>query len=454
MIAAEGRAVAELQQHGYPDAEAEPRDVVVDHADHTVHATYKIAVGPLVKLDGLDLTSSGRTDPVWVRRLAPWKPGQVYDPDDVGELERRLLDTGVYDSVTVSLAPVDKSTPEGLRPVIVSLGERRHRTLETGASYSTTEGFGLDARWTHYNRLRRADTMSLYGRASTQDSRAGVDLTLPHWRRPRQTLQTGVAVYRVRTDAYDETGAGVRADITRRYGRPLFLSKSSYFTLGASLDVSRTTEITPGTLSSLGRDLVTGKLLGDVLLDRTDNPLDSHRGWKVSARAEPTLIVGETNLPYLRLQTQGSYYLPLDKAGRTVIATRVKVGRILNGTIPEVPASQRFYAGGGGSVRGFGYQDVGDKLPDGTPLGGTTLFETSAEVRHDISARWGVAAFADAGAVGSTGPVDFAKLAVGVGLGVRYNLGVIPIRVDVATPVANKQGAAAFNVYISIGQSF
>ena len=63
-------------------------------------------------------------------------------------------------------------------------------------------------------------------------------------------------------------------------------------------------------------------------------------------------------------------------------------------------------------------------------------------------------AFVDAGAVGSTGPVDFAKLAVGAGFGVRYNLGVIPIRVDVATPVANKQGAAAFNVYISIGQSF
>ena len=56
-------------------------------------------------------------------------------------------------------------------------------------------------------------------------------------------------------------------------------------------------------------------------------------------------------------------------------------------------------------------------------LGGTTLFETSAEVRRDISAQWGVAAFVDAGAVGSTGPVDLAKLAVGVGFGARYNLG-------------------------------
>jgi translocation and assembly module TamA len=225
-------------------------------------------------------------------------------------------------------------------------------------------------------------------------------------------------------------------------------------TAGATLDFSRTEEKTPGTLTSLGRDLVTATLLGDVQLDRSDNPLDPRRGYKLNGRVEPTLIVGETNLPYLRLQAQGSYYLPLDKAGHTVVAARVKVGRILNGSIPEVPASRRFYAGGGGSVRGFGYQDVGDKLADGTPLGGLSLFEASGEVRRDISSRWGVAAFVDAGSIGSTGPIDLAKLAVGAGVGVRYSLGIIPIRVDVATPVMNRHGAAAFNVYISIGQSF
>jgi translocation and assembly module TamA len=449
VVAAEGRVVAALQKRGYADAAAEPRDVVADHATTTLTPTYRIAAGPLVKLDGLQLTSQGRTNPAWVRHLAPWRSGETYDPDDVAELERRLLDTGVYDSVTVALAPADKATPDGLRPILVGLGERRRGRIEAGASYSTTEGAGLDVRWTRYNLLRRADTLALYARASPLDSRAGVDLSLPHWRRPQQTLRTGASVYRVRTDAYDETGAGVRADVTRRYG------KTSYVTAGASLDASRTEELQPGTLSSLGRDLVTAALLGDVLLDRSDDPLDPRHGWRLSARAEPTYIVGEsTSLPYLRLVVQGVGYLPLETSARTVVAGRVRVGRIVNGSVPEVPASRRFYAGGGGSVRGFGYQDVGPRLENGTPKGGVSLFEASAELRRDLSRQWGVAAFVDAGSVGSSGAIDFGDLAVGAGVGVRYSVGVIPIRVDVATPVVHRHGAAAFNIYISIGQSF
>ncbi len=454
VVGAEGRVVSTLQARGYADALAEPRDVVADHADHTLKPTFRIAAGPLVKLDGLDLTTNGRTSPAWVRALAPWRPGEVYQPDDVGELERRLLDTGVFESVTVALAPPEKATSEGLRPVVVSLSERKRRTIEAGASYSTTDGPGIDARWTHYNVFGRADTLALFARASTRDSRVGVDLALPHWRRPQQTLRTGAAVYRVRTDAFDETGAGVRADVTRRYGKASSFIKSSYLTVGASLDVSRTEEKQPGTLSPLGRDLVTAALLGDFLIDRSNDPLEPRRGWKLTARAEPTLIAGETNLPYLRVQVQGTGYLPLDEKATTVLAGRLRVGRILNGSVPEVPASRRFYAGGGGSVRGFGYQEVGPRLADGTPKGGVSLFESSAELRRDLTRRWGVAAFVDAGSVGSSGPIDLGDLAVGAGIGVRYSVGVIPIRVDVAVPVSHRRGAAAFQLNVSIGQSF
>jgi translocation and assembly module TamA len=77
-----------------------------------------------VRLDGLQVTSDGRVDPRWVEKLAPWKSGEVYSPELVAELERRLLDPGVFDQVTVSLAPPAKATPEGLRPVVVSLAER------------------------------------------------------------------------------------------------------------------------------------------------------------------------------------------------------------------------------------------------------------------------------------------------------------------------------------------
>lgn len=448
IIAAEGRVLAIVQKQGYADAAAEPREVIVDHADKTVRPTFRIAAGPLVRLDGLDLTARGRTNPAWVRKLAPWTSGEPYDPDDVGELERRLLDTGVYDSVTVALAPAEKSTAEGLRPVVVGLAERKPRTIEAGASYSTSEGAGVNARWTNYNRLRRADTLSLFGQVSDRDTRAEVELSLPHWRRAQQTLKTGASVYRVETDAYDEDGVGVNADVTRRYGR------TSYVTVGASLDATRSTEIKSGTLSSVGRDLITAAVLGDVLLDRSNDPLNPTAGWRLSARLEPTLIVGDTNLPYLRAVTQGTYYLALDKKAATVIAGRLRLGRIINGTVDQIPASQRFYAGGGGSVRGFPYQGVGPRLADNTPRGGVFLFESSLEVRRDISQRWGFAVFVDAGAVGSGGAADFGDTAVGAGVGVRYNLGFAPIRIDLATPVARRRGEPPVQVYLSIGQSF
>jgi translocation and assembly module TamA len=448
VVAAEGRIVAAVQKRGYADASAKPREVIVDHADDTVRPSYRIAAGQLVRLDDLDLAQAARTNPAWLRRLAPWASGDRYDPDKVAELERRLLDTGVYDAVTVALAPREKTTPDGLRPVVVSLSPRPPRAIEASASYSTAEGPGVNARWTHYNRLRRADTLALYGQLSDRDSRVGVELSLPHWRRPGQTLKTQANVYRLETDAYEETGAGVHADVTRRYG------KTSYVTAGVSADLTRTDELTAATLTTLGRDLVRLAVLGDVLLDRSNDPLDPTSGWRLSARVEPTLILGDTTLPYLRAVAQGTYYQPLDKAAATVVAGRLRVGRIINGQINKIPASQRFYAGGGGSVRGFPYQGVGPRLADGTPRGGVSLVEGSLEVRRDITEKWGVAVFVDAGAVGSGGVFEVSDLAVGAGIGVRYNLGFAPIRVDIATPVMRRRGEAPFQVYLSIGQSF
>lgn len=448
IIAAEGRIVAVTQQRGYADTQVEPREVVVDHADATVWPTYRIASGPLVRLDGLDIRSAGRTRPGFLRDLAPWSPGDVYDPEDVAELERRLLDTGVYEAVTVALSPPTGTSSDAVRPIIVSLAERRPRSIEGGASYSTTDGAGVNARWTHYNRLSRADTIALYGQISTRDTRAGWDVSLPHWRRAQQTLKTGFAAYNVATDAFDEMGVGLHADVTRRYG------KTSYVTAGLSLDYSQTQEIKAQTLTTLGRDLVTLVALGDVLLDRSNDPLNPTQGWRLSARLEPTLIVGDTNLPYLRAVAQGTYYQPLDGRARTVVAGRLRLGRIVNGMVDQIPASQRFYAGGGGSVRGFSYQAVGPRFADGTPRGGVFLLDSSFEVRRDLTPKWGMAVFADVGAVGSSGPVDLQDMAIGAGIGVRYNLGFAPIRIDVAAPVTRRRGAAPFQVYLSIGQSF
>jgi len=125
--------VAQVAKLGYADAEAQPREVIVDHADRTVRPTFRIVAGPRVLLDGVTVEPAGRTNPAWVEGLAPWKPGEVYDPEDVAELERRLLDTGVFDSVSVSLQSADKATGDGRRPVLGGAGRPGRRGRSNSA---------------------------------------------------------------------------------------------------------------------------------------------------------------------------------------------------------------------------------------------------------------------------------------------------------------------------------
>ncbi len=447
VIAAEGRIVAALQQHGYADAQSAPRDVVVDHADLSMQPTFRISAGELVRLGDLRLATTGRTNRKWLRSLRSWKVGEVYRPDRVAELERRLLDTQVYDSVTVALAP--QSGPDGLRPVVVSLADRARRSLALTAGYSTAEGPEIDATLQVFNRVGRGDTLSLEAKYGLIDSRIGVNLALPDFGKPNLTLTTGADVFRSITDAYTQTGAEVTAELTNHY------SKTSFFTRGVALVASR---IDDKELGKIDIQSLRGTLA--VAIDRSDNALDPHKGWKLDARVQPIGVVGDESLVYVRSVVQGSAYLPFGRTGRTVLAGRARVGSILGGKIPQVPAADRFFAGGGGSVRGYDFQSIGPHYTDRTPVGGLSLVETSLELRHTfqgfLNGNFGAVAFIDGGVVGKEITPSFGHPAFGVGVGVRYSLGFAPIRADIAFPLNQPSGTnlSAFQVYVSIGQAF
>ncbi len=188
-------------------------------------------------------------------------------------------------------------------------------------------------------------------------------------------------------------------------------------------------------------------------LDRSNSILNPTRGWRFDAETDPTLIEGDRSLGYLKTEAQVSGYLPLG-GGLPIVAARVKLGSILGGSIPGVPADRRFFAGGGGSVRGYGYQAVGPRLSDNTPEGGLSLTEGSIELRQRLSKSWGLVAFADVGGIGTSSAPSFDNLAIGVGAGVRYDLGFAPLRLDIATPVNSRRGDSPVQIYISIGQAF
>ena len=452
VISAEGRIVAGLARRGYADAAALPRRVVVDHAAFTVQPTYRIASGALVQLDGVRLETDGPTNPDWVVRLAPWAEGEVYDPEDVAELERRLLETGVYDGVGVALAPPDQTNAAGHRPVIISLTDRPRRILEAGATFSTAEGSGLDLLWTWHNRFGRADTLVWQARAANVDSRLGLSLSLPHWRRPGETLRLSGSLLNEDTDAYRRTAAALAADLQQRIG------KTSYLSYGVGLDAGTYDENRFDPLTRLpvnfDRDLLilTGRASG--YLDQSDDPLDPVTGWRLSASVQPTAVTGEDTALFLRTEAQASAYLPLHDDARTVLAGRVRIGSIIGGEELTVPSDRLFYSGGGGSVRGFEYQGAGPQLPDNTPRGGLSLFETSIEVRRDVWRNFQAVAFVDAGAIGFQETPDFSNLRYGAGFGVRYKLPFGPIRADIAFPLDRRDGDADFQIYVSIGQAF
>ncbi len=476
VVAAEGRIVAALHARGYADAATEPRKVVVDYADHTVRPAYAIDAGELVRLGQPRIETKGRTNVAFAKSLATWKPGQVYDPLLFASLERRLIDTGVYESVTVALAPKPR-IENGLRPVVITLVDRPPRTIELGAVYSTTQGeldnylttdslgffgaysttggSGLDGKWIHYNVFGRADTLTLTGQLYNIEQLLDLGVAFPDWKRPDQILKLDVGGINQQTPAYSDTGGGVRVEVERHW------TKTTFVTVGAAVDYGFTTEEEPGATPEAPPineklDLFVTTLLAGYNLDKSNDILNPTKGWRFTIQAAPTWLNGDRKDVYVKTQAQTTGYLPLASGGRTVLAGRLEVGSILGGGVPEVPTQQRFFSGGGGSVRGYSYQGVGPRLSDNTPEGGVSLVEVSAEVRQQVAKRWGVVAFVDAGSVGLTTTPDFAGLknGIGAGVGVRYDFGFGPLRLDVATPVTARHGDPAVQVYISIGQAF
>jgi translocation and assembly module TamA len=448
VLSAEGRVTAAVQKRGYADAKSQPREVTVDHIPRTVQPTFRIDAGGRVRMDGIKLNSQGRTHAAWVNSLAPWKAGDIYDPDQIAQLEKRLRDTSVFDSVTVALDP--KPNADGERPVDVTLVDRPKSTLELGASYSTAEGTGVNAKWVRYNSFGRGDTLTYSAQVADILSQAGVELDLPNWLSAQRTLKLSTSIYRDDTNAYLETGARIGAALEQRFGR------NDFFTYGLTLIDSRDDEpqVIDGVLVKHVRPLATIIASTSLTLDHSNDILNPSQGWRLAITAEPSASFGDGPVEYVRAQLQTSAYVPLQGNAGTVLAGRLRLGDIFNGGIPDIPASRRFYSGGGGSVRGYAYQDVGPRFPDNTPQGGISLLETSFELRQKITGPFGAVAFVDSGVLGSRQTFDLQTVSTGVGFGLRYDLGFAPFRADIAFPLERRSGDASVQIYLSIGQSF
>lgn len=448
ILKAESLIVRRLKEEGRPLARVVNREIVADHATATLDVTLTVEAGPVAGYGETTVEGTEAVDRDFTGYMAGLERGRTYSPEEVDEARERLANLGVFGSVSVTEA--EALDENGQIPIKVEVSERKHRYFGLGASYSNTEGVGIEGYWGHRNLFGRAEKLRIEGSISrigdTADYgqlnyNAAIMFEKPGVVGPPSKFFATVATVYEHPDAYDRfaawTEAGVAYDIDRQQS------------VSASLKVEYS-DIT----DSFGeaRHLIVSTPL-QYVYDRRDDKLNPTKGWRVLAFAEPSYdTLNEAS--WVKLRTEDSFYLSLDSQGKYVAAFRGVVGSILGANVEDVPADRRFYSGGGGSVRGYAYQSIGPKDAFGQPIGGLSLVETSVELRIAVTDEIGVVPFVDGGTVSEDEYPNFSDFKIGAGLGVRYLTPFGPLRLDAAIPLNPDPGDPDFGIYAGIGQAF
>ena len=445
VIAQEAGLVAALRVSGYAEARALERQTLGDQEAGTLDLVYRIDPGPRIVLGEVIYPSNTRTRRAYLDRLIPFEAGVVYEPNLLSTFSRRLNATRQYSLASVQIDDTAQTVlPNGdeVRNVLVQLEERPRYTVTSGTSFSTSEGPGFTGSLTRRNATRRGDTITATATVATLERALGVDWRIPNFMAFDRTLVLSAEGGREETDAFD------RESLTLSGTYEIRASRKRSFTLGAGSEFTREED------AFEQRDQqVLSTFLG-ARFDFADDPLDATKGWRVDARAEPGIVIGDREAQYFSLNSQLSAYQKLDQEAHFVLASRIRSGFVFGAALDELPVSRRFFAGGGGSARGFEYQSVGPRAADGTPTGGKGLLEVSGELRWRRDGPLGYVAFVDGASVVANESASFNDVRYSAGIGVRYDTLVGPIRFDIATPLDPRDSDDPVQIYVSIGQAF
>ena len=269
-------------------------------------------------------------------------------------------------------------------------------------------------------------------------------LRKPTYPKIRQALLASAAGTRLETNAFDERSVSSFVGLET----PLF--ENWLATAGVSAEYDRLKD-----QGEIEHVVLFGLPLTGLRED-TDDLLNPSRGTRLDLSVTPYAGNGDFGRLFVTSVVGGSAYYAVDPEARYVLAGRTKLGSTVGETTKDLPANKRFYAGGGGSVRGYEFHSIGPLDNDDDPLGGRSLIEVSAELRVRLTDTIGVVPFADGGTVYDSSYPDFDEtFRWAAGLGLRYFTGFGPIRLDVAVPLNKRDGIDDdFEFYISFGQAF
>lgn len=432
---------------GHAKANVSGQQITAEHAGQTVAASITLAPGPRLSFGEISVAGNRNVRTNRVLTIAgateDLARGRVFDPEEVERAANRLRRTGSFSSVTIEEA--EEIGPNNSLPLTINVVEATPRRFGVGAEYSTTEGVRLSGFWLHRNFLGGAERFRVDGAvAGLGGETGGID------------YEFGVRYERPATPRAD---VDLFAELQFEHlDEPDFTSDTTEFSLGfiryATDDL--TLEFGLGYLYSDTEDaferetyqLLTLPLAAE--LDRRNDALDATDGYYVDLEATPFVgLAGTGNGALIELDAR-AYRTRND----LTFAGRVQLGSLFGPSLAESPPFYRFFSGGGGTVRGQGYQslalDVG-----GNRTGGRSFLGLSGELRRDVAENIQIVGFADWGYVGSESFPDFTgESHAGAGVGVRYKTGIGPIRLDLATPISGDTEGSSVYIYVGIGQAF
>ena len=442
--------VAGWRAQGHAKATLGDETIVADHPRALLSSELRVNPGPQLRFGPLVVSGNNRVRTERILAIAGLPVGEIYDPEELDDAADRLRRTGAFRAVT--LEDAEAIGPGNTLPIEATIVEEKRRRLGAGVELSSTEGLGVTAYWMHRNLFGGAENLRF-------------DLDIQNIGSPEPDNGTDyrftATLRRPATPFTDVDSIGF-AEV-KREDEPGYLADTAVAAAGFVYYYNDRLEFSSalGYRASRVEDAFGERSFQMLILpsyavyDTRDVELDPTRGFFL--RADVTPFLGLVDIENgMHLVADARTYFGFGEERRVVAAGRVQLGSLFGPEIEDAPPDYLFFAGGGGSVRGQPFQTLGTGEVDGRVVGGRSYLALSAELRAYVRGPFGIVGFVDAGYVGEAEYYDGSgEWISGAGLGVRYDTGFGPIRVDVATPVdGGPDDADPVQIYIGIGQAF
>ena len=447
IAAAEGRLRERVGESGFPFASIGEPEIVVDRASRTATLSVDVATGGERRFGVITGGNPKIFDADHIADIARFEPGDPFTASALVDLRRAIIQTGLVSAVTVT--PVAGSQPD-IVDVNVALEPAPPRTVAGELGYGTGEGARAELSWTHRNLFPPEGALTLRSVLGTREQLSSVIFRRSNFEARDRVLTGQFSVAHLNRDAFDARTLSISGTLERQTN--IFFQKAWIWSLGAELAASDERDVIASTGEPRRRTYFIGALPTSLTYDGSDDLLNPTRGFRLGGRFSPELSLVGTAFGYARTQFDASAYQPVSEG--VVLAGRMRLGTILGAPRDAIAPSRRFYAGGGASVRGYGFQSIGPRDPNNDPIGGRSITELSIEARVQAFGNFGIVPFLDAGNIYTSAIPRFTGFQFGAGLGVRYYSNFGPIRVDVGTPINPQPGDARVAVYVSLGQAF